>query len=59
MRAAIEAFDAGTDVALISKIHPTHSHSDAAEGRIDAALGNGSCGGESVDYLSSPGTSSR
>src|SRR5215813_1301020 len=40
MRAAIEAFDAGTDVALISKIHPTRSHSGAAEGGINAALGN-------------------
>src|SRR6266511_2312758 len=42
MRAAIEAFDAGTDVALISKIHPVRSHSGAAEGGINAALGNAS-----------------
>jgi succinate dehydrogenase / fumarate reductase flavoprotein subunit len=42
MRAAIEAFDAGADVALISKIHPTRSHSGAAEGGINAALGNAS-----------------
>ena len=42
MRAAIEAFDAGTDVAVISKIHPTRSHSGAAEGGINAALGNAS-----------------
>jgi succinate dehydrogenase flavoprotein subunit len=42
MRAAIEAFDAGVDVALISKIHPTRSHSGAAEGGINAALGNAS-----------------
>ncbi len=40
MRAAIEAFDAGSDVAMISKIHPTRSHSGAAEGGINAALGN-------------------
>jgi succinate dehydrogenase / fumarate reductase flavoprotein subunit len=40
MRAAIEAFDAGADVAMISKIHPTRSHSGAAEGGINAALGN-------------------
>ena len=32
MRAAIEAFDAGADVAVVSKIHPTRSHSGAAEG---------------------------
>ena len=42
MRAAIEAHDAGVDVALISKIHPTRSHSGAAEGGINAALGNAS-----------------
>jgi succinate dehydrogenase / fumarate reductase flavoprotein subunit len=42
MRAAIEAFDAGADVAVISKIHPTRSHSGAAEGGINAALGNAS-----------------
>ncbi|HEY2219417.1 MAG TPA: FAD-binding protein, partial [Gaiellaceae bacterium] len=42
MRAAIEAFDAGANVALVSKIHPTRSHSGAAEGGINAALGNAS-----------------
>jgi succinate dehydrogenase / fumarate reductase flavoprotein subunit len=42
MRAAIEAFDEGADVALISKIHPVRSHSGAAEGGINAALGNAS-----------------
>ena len=42
MRAAIEAFDAGADVALLSKIHPVRSHSGAAEGGINAALGNAS-----------------
>jgi succinate dehydrogenase / fumarate reductase, flavoprotein subunit len=42
MRAAIEAFDVGADVALISKIHPVRSHSGAAEGGINAALGNAS-----------------
>ena len=42
MRAAIEAYDAGADVALVSKIHPTRSHSGAAEGGINAALGNAS-----------------
>ena len=42
MRAAIEAFDAGSDVALLSKLHPTRSHSGAAEGGINAALGNAS-----------------
>jgi succinate dehydrogenase / fumarate reductase, flavoprotein subunit len=42
MRAAIEAHDAGADVALLSKIHPVRSHSGAAEGGINAALGNAS-----------------
>jgi succinate dehydrogenase / fumarate reductase flavoprotein subunit len=42
MRAAIEAFDEGADVALLSKIHPVRSHSGAAEGGINAALGNAS-----------------
>jgi succinate dehydrogenase / fumarate reductase flavoprotein subunit len=42
MRAAIEAHDQGADVALISKIHPVRSHSGAAEGGINAALGNAS-----------------
>ena len=42
MRAAIEAHDAGANVALLSKIHPVRSHSGAAEGGINAALGNAS-----------------
>jgi succinate dehydrogenase / fumarate reductase flavoprotein subunit len=42
MRAAIEAHDAGANVALLSKLHPTRSHSGAAEGGINAALGNAS-----------------
>src|SRR3954468_8866597 len=40
MRAAIAAYDAGADVAIVSKLHPTRSHSGAAEGGINAALGN-------------------
>jgi succinate dehydrogenase / fumarate reductase, flavoprotein subunit len=40
MRAAIEAHDAGARVAVVSKLHPTRSHSGAAEGGINAALGN-------------------
>jgi succinate dehydrogenase / fumarate reductase flavoprotein subunit len=42
MRAAIEASLAGADVALVSKLHPTRSHSGAAAGGINAALGNAS-----------------
>src|SRR3954451_5227705 len=40
MRAAIGPHDAGADVVMISKLHPTRSHSGAAEGGINAALGN-------------------
>ena len=40
MRAAIEAFDKGANVGVVSKLHPTRSHSGAAEGGINAALGN-------------------
>ncbi len=32
--------DTGADVAIVSKLHPTRSHSGAAEGGINAALGN-------------------
>ena len=42
MRAAIEAKTPGVDVAIVSKLHPTRSHSGAAEGGINAALGNAS-----------------
>ena len=40
MRAAIEASRYGVDVGVVSKLHPTRSHSGAAEGGINAALGN-------------------
>src|SRR5246500_4247829 len=40
MRAAIEAHDAGANGGVISKLPPTRSHSGAAEGGINAALGN-------------------
>jgi succinate dehydrogenase / fumarate reductase flavoprotein subunit len=40
MRAAIEAHDAGAEVAVVSKLHPVRSHSGAARGGINAALGN-------------------
>ncbi|MFQ5425674.1 MAG: FAD-binding protein [Gaiellales bacterium] len=40
MRAVIEAHDQGADVAAVSKLHPTRSHSGSAEGGINASLGN-------------------
>jgi succinate dehydrogenase / fumarate reductase flavoprotein subunit len=45
LRAAIEASLAGLDVAVVSKVHPLRSHSVAAQGGINAALGN-AAGGE-------------
>jgi succinate dehydrogenase / fumarate reductase flavoprotein subunit len=40
LRAAIEAKKFGRDVAILSKVHPIRSHSVAAQGGINAALGN-------------------
>ncbi|HIC49031.1 MAG TPA: FAD-dependent oxidoreductase [Dehalococcoidia bacterium] len=38
MRAALAATEAGVDVAVVSKVHPVRSHSNAAQGGINAAL---------------------
>ena len=38
MAAAIEAHDAGARVAILSKVHPLRSHSQAAQGGINAAI---------------------
>ena len=38
MRAAIAASDGGANTAIISKVHPVRSHSNAAQGGINAAL---------------------
>ena len=38
MRAAIAAHRAGANVAMMSKVHPVRSHSNAAQGGINAAL---------------------
>ncbi|HLM91435.1 MAG TPA: FAD-binding protein [Thermoplasmata archaeon] len=38
-RAALAAVEAGRDVALVSKVHPLRSHSGAAQGGINAAVG--------------------
>jgi succinate dehydrogenase / fumarate reductase flavoprotein subunit len=46
MRAAISAYRSGADVAMMSKVHPVRSHSNAAQGGINAALGGGE---DSVD----------
>ena len=38
MRAALEAKAGGAEVAVLSKVHPVRSHSDAAQGGINAAI---------------------
>jgi len=38
MRAAISAYEHGATVAIITKVHPVRSHSNAAQGGINAAL---------------------
>ena len=38
MRAALAAHEAGANVAVVSKVHPVRSHSNAAQGGINAAL---------------------
>jgi succinate dehydrogenase / fumarate reductase flavoprotein subunit len=38
-RAALAALDAGRDVAVLTKLHPMRSHSCAAQGGINAAVG--------------------
>ena len=39
MSAALHAGEAGASVAMVSKVYPTRSHSAAAQGGINAALG--------------------
>ena len=38
MRAALSATESEVDVAVVSKVHPVRSHSNAAQGGINAAL---------------------
>ncbi len=40
LRAAYEASLSGADVAVVSKVHPLRSHSVAAQGGVNASLGN-------------------
>lgn len=40
LRAALRLADAGIDCAVISKVHPLRSHSVAAQGGMNASLGN-------------------
>ena len=38
LRAAVEGVKNGMDVAVVSKVHPVRSHSNAAQGGINAPL---------------------
>jgi len=49
LRAALEGVRSGLDVAVVSKVHPLRSHSVAAQGGINAALGN-AAGGEDDNW---------
>jgi succinate dehydrogenase / fumarate reductase flavoprotein subunit len=49
LRAALEAARGGLDVAVVSKVHPLRSHSVAAQGGINASLGNAP-GGEDDNW---------
>jgi succinate dehydrogenase/fumarate reductase flavoprotein subunit len=40
LRAAVGMVEAGLNVACVSKVYPTRSHTVAAQGGINAALGN-------------------
>ena len=40
LRAAVAVHQAGHDVAVLSKVYPIRSHSGAAQGGVNAALGN-------------------
>jgi succinate dehydrogenase / fumarate reductase flavoprotein subunit len=40
-RAALAAAEKGVSVGIVSKVHPVRSHSNAAQGGINAALGEG------------------
>ena len=40
LRGAIEGIQEGLDVAFMTKVHPVRSHSNAAQGGINAALAN-------------------
>jgi len=40
LRAAVAAQGTGSDVAVLSKVYPIRSHSGAAQGGVNAALGN-------------------
>ena len=46
LRAAVAVHDAGRDVAVMAKVYPIRSHSGAAQGGVNASLGNHPEGGD-------------
>ena len=61
-RAALAAAEAGVSVGIVSKVHPVRSHSNAAQGGINAALDPDDCWESHAfdtikgsDYLGGPG----
>jgi succinate dehydrogenase / fumarate reductase flavoprotein subunit len=49
LRAALQFFRAGCSCAIVSKVHPLRSHSVAAQGGMNASLGNVPGDGGAVD----------
>lgn len=46
LRCALALLEAGREVALLTKVHPLRSHSVAAQGGVNAALGNAEGAGD-------------
>ena len=49
LRASLQVCDAGINVAVVTKVHPLRSHSVAAQGGMNASLGNVPGEGGTVD----------
>jgi succinate dehydrogenase / fumarate reductase flavoprotein subunit len=49
LRAALQLSDAGINVAVVTKVHPLRSHSVAAQGGMNASLGNVPGEGGTID----------
>ncbi|MCZ3365409.1 MULTISPECIES: FAD-dependent oxidoreductase [Methanobacterium] len=49
LRASLQASNAGINVAVVTKVHPLRSHSVAAQGGMNASLGNVHGEGDSID----------
>ena len=49
LRASLQVSDAGINVAVVTKVHPLRSHSVAAQGGMNASLGNVPGEGDTID----------